>query len=526
MSHKHLAIVAINVFNLVIVLSASALGSSTYYVATDGLDSNDGSIGSPFATFTHAIDVVGFGDTIYARGGTYDISSRISISKSGASGSPINLYAYPGETPILDFSSMTAVWGSSSGRGVQFNTGADWWHVKGLTIQNTRDNGLYNGANNSVFEQIVTRYNGDSGLQLHDTASHNLVLNCDSYENYDWYTVDDETGDPKPGENADGFAAKSSNLGPGNIYRGNRSWGNSDDGWDTYYTTVNGVMVQDCWSFDNGFNTWGVSGFAGDGTGYKLGDPGGPHVLTNNLAVDNAHNGVDINGNTTAVQVYNTTSYSNSGKNWMFDEYISTQILKNNISWRGGSSDTIRAQVDDTYNSWNPGVSLSDADFQSITRSPGGVDLLKQPRQADGSLPDLGGFLHLVSGSDLIDHGTPISFTFDGVTYNLPYNDAAPDIGAFETGIAPPELPGDYNGDDVVDAADYTVWRDNLNTSTTLPNDETPGSVTEEDYTVWRNHFGESLGSGSMAGGTAVPEPAGIVLAFGAIAILLARRPR
>ena len=36
---------------------------------------------------------------------------------------------------------------------------------------------------------------------------------------------------------------------------------------------------------------------------------------------------------------------------------------------------------------------------------------------------------------------------------------------------APPILAGDYNNNDIVDAADYVVWRNNENTNNTLPND-------------------------------------------------------
>lgn len=68
-------------------------------------------------------------------------------------------------------------------------------------------------------------------------------------------------------------------------------------------------------------------------------------------------------------------------------------------------------------------------------------------------------------------------------------------------------LPGDYNNDGFVDAADYTVWRDNLNTNTSLPNDSTPGTVTQADYDVWVNNFGSS-----NAVTTSVPEPGSIVL--------------
>jgi len=64
-------------------------------------------------------------------------------------------------------------------------------------------------------------------------------------------------------------------------------------------------------------------------------------------------------------------------------------------------------------------------------------------------------------------------------------------------------VPGDYNANGTVDAADYTVWRNNLGRSTALPNDDTAG-VAADDYNRWKTHFGESNGSGS--GVSVVPE--------------------
>ncbi len=53
---------------------------------------------------------------------------------------------------------------------------------------------------------------------------------------------------------------------------------------------------------------------------------------------------------------------------------------------------------------------------------------------------------------------------------------------------------GDYNGDGTVDAADYTVWRDHLGETMTLPNENppaaTPGLVDDEDYLYWKAQFG------------------------------------
>ena len=96
-----------------------------------------------------------------------------------------------------------------------------------------------------------------------------------------------------------------------------------------------------------------------------------------------------------------------------------------------------------------------------------------------------------------------------------------------------PSLPGDYNQDGAVNAADYTVWRDNLGSATSLPNDDTAG-VGPDDYTRWKTHFGESIGSGngSAATGSAsalatVPEPAAaLLLALGLLVapILRCRR--
>jgi len=51
---------------------------------------------------------------------------------------------------------------------------------------------------------------------------------------------------------------------------------------------------------------------------------------------------------------------------------------------------------------------------------------------------------------------------------------------------------GDYNSDGTVDAADYTVWRDNLGTGFALPNRDpaNTGNVSQADYDSWNANFG------------------------------------
>jgi hypothetical protein len=55
---------------------------------------------------------------------------------------------------------------------------------------------------------------------------------------------------------------------------------------------------------------------------------------------------------------------------------------------------------------------------------------------------------------------------------------------------------GDYNNNGAVDAADYTVWRDNLGTAYELPNrdPENAGNVSEADYGSWKSNFGATGG--------------------------------
>ena len=90
------------------------------------------------------------------------------------------------------------------------------------------------------------------------------------------------------------------------------------------------------------------------------------------------------------------------------------------------------------------------------------------------------------------------------------------------------DLPGDYNEDGTVDAADYAVWRNQMGSPNSLPNDDTPG-VDHDDYARWKSNFGNVLlhGAGAIAQSPpAVPEPATCLLAFVGLALLLNVRAR
>ena len=52
--------------------------------------------------------------------------------------------------------------------------------------------------------------------------------------------------------------------------------------------------------------------------------------------------------------------------------------------------------------------------------------------------------------------------------------------------LVPDDMPGDYNQDGIVDAADYVVWRDNEGTTNSLPNDLIGGTIGTAHYNQWR----------------------------------------
>ncbi len=96
-------------------------------------------------------------------------------------------------------------------------------------------------------------------------------------------------------------------------------------------------------------------------------------------------------------------------------------------------------------------------------------------------------------------------------------------------GVGPEGTPGDFNDDGFVDAADYTVWRDNLGADdSTFPvgsTDPSSSTIDSGDYNLWRANFGMSAAGSASLSGSPVPEPSTMLLVVaGAVVALAARR--
>ncbi|TWT35690.1 hypothetical protein KOR34_05840 [Posidoniimonas corsicana] len=95
-----------------------------------------------------------------------------------------------------------------------------------------------------------------------------------------------------------------------------------------------------------------------------------------------------------------------------------------------------------------------------------------------------------------------------GLAWDVVYNPTNVQVVVVEAAL----LPGDYNEDGVVDAADYTVWRDNVGAPAgTLANDPVGGVIGDAQYNAWRTNYGAVAAIPAAA--AAVPEPTAVVTA-------------
>ena len=417
----------------ILLYTSFQLSATNYYESYSGSSSGNGSISSPYDFATGLTKLIA-GDTLFCRGGTYSFSTRQSISKSGTSGNLIHVVAYPGEVPIFDFHTMAY---NSSNQGVLLS--GSYFHFKGIIVEGAGDNGMQVTGSYNVIENCKFRWNCDAGLQM-KTGSNNYILNCDSYENFDYETT--SSGSPNYGGNADGFADKQYTNTGTNTYEGCRSWSNSDDGWD-HYQAVSNTIYKNCWCYNNGPASFDmtnhiryttdktyIDGFTnhiitnyGNGNGFKLGGAYTVHnaTLTNCISVSNKVKGFDQNNNDGTMTIYNCSSYNN-GINYGFtNNSYGTLIIKNCTSLSSKSSNSLNCKsVTSAYNTWNTGFSCSTSDFLNLDAT-----LMLNDRNADGSLPTIT-LLHLASGSALIDKGTDVGLSYSGT---------APDLGAYEYSV-------------------------------------------------------------------------------------------
>lgn len=156
-------------------------------------------------------------------------------------------------------------------------------------------------------------------------------------------------------------------------------------------------------------------------------------------------------------------------------------------------------------------------DLELIARTGDEIDVSSVPGVADNRTVSS---LFLLGGAST---GGGLNYRGE-IVYRAEFTDGT--SGVFvSSAVVASTLPGDFNGDYVVDANDYAVWRENVYQYTMLPGDTTPGYVDLQDYELWLRNYGavESLSLAPNPVNLA-PEPAGALAALVGMAVLLTRR--
>ncbi|TGX83319.1 pectate lyase [Palleniella muris] len=413
---------------MMFLLAVNVAGAKKWYMATNGSDSNNGDIDSPFATLPYAQKKMSAGDTLMIRGGKYKITEYTNvqeniyavifdITKSGKSkDKPTCFFGYPGERPEFDLSAVKPEGYRVSG----FYVHANYVHLRNFDVTGIQvtikehtqsENVSVRRGNHDITIEHLALHDG-MGIGVYITKGSNvLVLNCDAYNNYD------SVSEGGKGGNSDGFGSHCDDRFTGNVFRGCRAWCNSDDGFDLISQRTP-VVIDHCWALYSGYRTFATS-TPGDGNGFKAGGYGKKaqsaafdaprHVIKNCIAYNNKSNGFYANHHLGGNDWMNNTAYQNKYEysmvnqvTWDVGEDVDgyDHMLVNNIAVKGKKGlytaiDKSRCTlVNNTFLPQNMTVNLSD--FENSTD----YKQLIAPRNPDGSLPEIT-FLKLKATSKL-----------------------------------------------------------------------------------------------------------------------------
>jgi hypothetical protein len=237
------------------------------------------------------------------------------------------------------------------------------------------------------------------------------------------------------------------------------------------------------------------------------------------------------NGSTTRVGSQATVTYDDFGSTKSGLYALGTDVKLYSINSQTGAA-TLIGPTGLTFGSWRSLSTNSDALYFSngpslyvlntSTGTPTLIGNMGGPQV--GAMVEEGGKLY--AGTD--------SPTLKVATLNTTTGLAA--IGPSLIGstspfyaISPFPLPvlGDYNHNGIVDATDYTVWRDSLDaTGAGLAADgDGDQAITTADYDIWKANFGHAANAGAGDAAT-VPEPPSIAIVAAAAVWLLRRHSK
>ena len=410
----------------------TATDAKVIYVAPQGDDAAAGTIDAPLATLPAAYRLTEGGDTVCFRGGTYNVTDSqvmkikgvyafvFALEKAGTAEHRTCYMGYPGERPVFDFSALML---DGKHRFAAFYLGADYVHLRNFDIVgvpvrikgHTQSECVSARRGSHCIVEDIAMHDGMAIGYYQKRGSHNLVVDCDAYNNYDDYS------EGPYGGNVDGFGCHVfDTFEVGNVFRRCRAWRNSDDGFDLILCAAP-VEIDHCMAFYNGYcpssNPADTVNFvsAGDGNGFKAGGWGmnkrktkcpdvcPSHYIHHSLAYRNKAHGFYANHHLAGNTWENNTSCGNRSNYNMLNRKNTFEAidvpgydhsLANNVSWTftdaslGGHLINIDPdRITLTNNSFAPSVSSVEVTAEMFVSTS--VSLLFTRRLPDGRLPSI-----------------------------------------------------------------------------------------------------------------------------------------
>ena len=140
----------------------------TFYVASNGSDSNPGTQALPWATVQRALNVLTPGQRALVRGGTY--AESLDMTRAGTAAAPITVENYPGERPVVN---------GGGERPLQIGSTGAYFRIKGFVFENSPYN---SGGNVDIYGHHLevsaneVRNGQDQGIYSAEESHHAQIL--------------------------------------------------------------------------------------------------------------------------------------------------------------------------------------------------------------------------------------------------------------------------------------------------------------------------------------------------------------
>lgn len=290
-----------------------------FHVATNGNDSNPGTISEPFRTFEKGVSVLSPGDTTFVHQGTYDEFLRSGIPSGNSWSSPTTLMAYQTDTVILKPTlqkedAIVNMWhyyndtckysilkgiridgtNVDTSNGVKISDNAHDIHFVDCEIKSIGHNDITNAFyvdpssdGNILLLRAHIHHNDRAAIYIN--KSHTLVEDCDL--SYNRSGIFDNSGSNKFIKNK------------------------------IHHNTTDGLFISA--AYDSVFNN-----IVWKNEGNGINSAGNQGLLYNNTSVQNTSHGFNISGNSNVIKnnisIYSIGSEINDGG--------SSNVLSNNLT--------------------------------------------------------------------------------------------------------------------------------------------------------------------------------------------------